>query len=168
VTATHIENSNRKTRLQFALFTVIAAVVAALASWSSAALALEVWVMFAGFIAWFTRPTSVRNGVYSIICLFLGIALGALAHIATVALSPPLGSLALPFVVFVVGVVIVGLRTTHVVDNMLAWFLGLVTFFAAEVEIEFWTLLELGSACAIGGFAGWACQALNRRWAGAE
>jgi hypothetical protein len=167
VSSAHIENSNRQTRLQFVLFTVIAAVVAALASWSSAALALEVWAMFAGFIAWFTRPTSVRAGVYSIICLFLGIALGALAHIATEALTPSLGVLALPLVVFVVGVVIVGLRTTRVVDNMLAWFIGLVTFFAAEVELAFGPLLELGSACAIGGFAGWACQALNRRCAGA-
>jgi uncharacterized protein DUF1097 len=167
VSSTHIENSNRQTRLQFVLFTVIAAVVAALASWSSAALALEVWAMFAGFIAWFTRPTSVRDGVYSIICLFLGIALGALAHIATQALTPSLGVLALPLVVFVVGLVIVGLRTTRVVDNMLAWFIGLVTFFAAEIELAFGPLLELGSACAIGGFAGWACQALNRRWAGA-
>jgi hypothetical protein len=167
VSTTHIENSIRKTRLQFVLFTVIAAVVAALASWSSAALALEVWAMFAGFIAWFTRPTSAREGVYSMICLFLGIALGVLAHIATEALTPSLGGFGLPLVVFVVGVVIVGLRTTRVVDNMLAWFLGLVTFFAAEVELAFGTLLELGSACAIGGFAGWACQALNRRWAGA-
>lgn len=167
MSTTHIENSNRKTRLQFVLFTVIAAVVAALASWSSAVLALEVWAMFAGFIAWFTRPMSARAGVYSMICLFLGIALGALAHIATEALTPSLGAFALPLVVFVVGVLIVGLRTTRVVDNMLAWFIGLVTFFAAEVEIAPGTLLELGSACAIGGFAGWACQALNR-WAGTE
>jgi len=167
VSTTHIENSNRQTRLQFVLFTVIAAVVAALASYSSAALALEVWAMFAGFIAWFTRPTSARDGVYSMICLYLGIALGVLAHIATEALAPSLGAFALPLVVFVVGVVIVGLRTTSLVDNMLAWFIGLVTFFAAEVELKFGTLLELGSACAIGGFAGWACQALNRRWAGA-
>lgn len=123
--------------------------------------------MFAGFIAWFTRPTSARDGVFSIICLFLGIALGALAHIATEALTPSFRAFALPVVVFVVGVVIVGLRTTRVVDNMLAWFIGLVTFFAAEVEIALGTLLELGSACAIGGFAGWACQALNR-WAGTE
>jgi hypothetical protein len=167
VSSAHIENSNRQTRLQFVLFTVIAAVVAALASWSSAALALEVWAMFAGFIAWFTRPSSVRDGVYSIICLFLGIALGALAHLATEAMTPALGALALPLGVFGVGVVIVGLRTTNVVDNMLAWFIGLVTFFAAEIDIAFGTLLELGSACAIGGFAGWLCQALNRRWAGA-
>ena len=39
--------------------------------------------------------------------------------------------------------------------------------FAADMEVSLEQLLELGSASAIGGFAGWACQALNRRWAGA-
>jgi hypothetical protein len=36
-------------------------------------------------------------------------------------------------VVFLVAILIVGLRTTSIVDNMLTWFLGMVTFFAAEL-----------------------------------
>lgn len=167
MSTTQIENIHRQTPMQFVLYTVIAAAVASLAAWSSEALALEVWIMFAGFIAWFTRPTSLRDGLYSIICLWLGMALGALSYVATAALMPSLGALGLPLVVFVVAIVIVGLRTTSVVNNMLAWFLGMVTFFAADMEVSLEPLLELGSASAIGGFAGWACQALNRRWAGA-
>lgn len=52
-------NTHAQNTMQFVWFTVIAAVVAALAAWGSATLNLEVWVMFAGFIAWFTRPTSL-------------------------------------------------------------------------------------------------------------
>jgi hypothetical protein len=167
MTTTQTENPNRPTARQFVIFTLVAAVIAALAAWGSAALALEVWVMFAGFIAWFTRPTSMREGVYSMVCLWLGIALAAVAHLATQTLTASIGALALPLVVFVVGSLIVGLRTTSVVNNMLAWFLGLITFFAAEFEISLDAFLHLGAASAIGGFAGWACQALNRRWAGA-
>lgn len=167
LSTTQVENIHRQTPMQFVLYTVIAAAVASLAAWSSEALALEVWIMFAGFIAWFTRPTSLRDGLYSIICLWLGMALGALSYVATAALMPSLGALGLPLVVFVLAIVIVGLRTTSVVNNMLAWFLGMVTFFAADMEVSLEPLLELGSASAIGGFAGWACQALNRRWAGA-
>jgi Protein of unknown function (DUF1097) len=167
MTTTHTENNHRSTPKQFVIFTLVAAVIAAVAAWGSAALALEVWVMFAGFIAWFTRPTSWREGVYAMVCLWLGIGLAAVAHLATATLTPALGALALPLVVFVVGCLIVGLRTTSVVNNMLAWFLGLVTFFAAEAEISTETLLPVFGASAIGGMAGWACQALNRRWAGA-
>lgn len=57
-----------------------------------------------------------------------------------------------------------GRPATTVVNNMLSWFLGMVTFFAADVEITREAFIHLGSATAIGGFAGWTCQALNRRW----
>lgn len=161
------EPGRQQTPGQFVLFTLIAALVAAAAAGVSDALALEVWIMFAGFIAWFTRPTSTRAGVHALICLWLGILLAAVSHRATGALLPLAGPLALPLVVFAVAILVVGLRTTRVVDNMLGWFLGLVTFFAAEPEPVLGGFANMGFATAIGGFAGWACQALNRRFAGA-
>lgn len=120
--------------------------------------------MFAGFIAWFTRPASWRDGVSAMICLWLGIVLGAIAYVATGALIPSMGPLALPLVVFFVAILIVGLRATSIVNNMLAWFLGMVTFFAAELGLSLEGFAHLVSATAIGGFAGWACVAINRRW----
>ena len=56
-----------------------------------------------------------------------------------------------------------GASTTGVVNNVLAWFLGLVTFFAADWKPSCISLAHPPS----GGFAGWDCVALNRRWAGA-
>ncbi|RCS23803.1 DUF1097 domain-containing protein [Phyllobacterium salinisoli] len=85
--------------------------MAAFAAWLSAALNLEVWVMFAGFIAWFTRPTSLKNSAAAMLCLWLGIAIGAVSHVATGALIPSLDHMALPAVVFLVAILIVGLRT---------------------------------------------------------
>jgi hypothetical protein len=162
--ASQTENVGRRTPRQFILFTVVAAVVASLAAWSSEALTLEVWVMFAGFIAWFTRPASWRDGVSAMICLWLGIVLGIIAHVATGALIPSVGGLALPLVVFFVASLIVGLRTTSIVNNMLAWFIGVVTFFAAKLGLSVEGFAHLISATAIGGFAGWACVEINRRW----
>jgi Protein of unknown function (DUF1097) len=119
--ATQPENTHRDTPKQFILFTLVAGVVASFAAWSSEALTLEVWVMFAGFIAWFTRPVSWRDGVSAMLCLWLGVGLGAVSYVATGALVPSLGALALPLVVFFVAILIVGLRTTSIVNNMLAW-----------------------------------------------
>lgn len=157
--------AHRSTRGKFMLWTLIAATVAAFAAWLSATLSLEVWLMFAGFIAWFTRPTSLRSSVSAMLCLWLGIAIGALSHIVTVALVPSLDHLALPAVVFLVAVLIVGLRGNGVLGNMLAWFLGMVTYFAAELDLAAATFVHLASATALGGLAGYACQALNRRFA---
>jgi len=157
--------AHNQSRGKFILWTVIASVVAASAAWLSAALELEVWVMFAGFIAWFTRPTSLTNSLSAMLCLWLGLAIGAASGVLTETLIPPLGQLALPMVVFLVALVIVGLRTTRIAGNMLAWFLGMVIWFAAEFDIASASFLHLAAATAIGGFAGYTCQALNRRWA---
>ena len=159
--------STAQTPKQFSLYTVIAAVVAAVAAWGSMALNLEVWVMFAGFIAWFARPTSVQESLNAMICLWLGIALAAISHKMTGAMIPTLGTLALPVVVFLVAILIVGLRATSPVNNMLTWFLGMVTFFAADKGITIETFIYLLSATAIGGFAGWSCHTLNKRFANA-
>ena len=154
-----------KPRMKFILWTVIASIVAALAAWISARLALEVWVMFAGFIAWFTRPTSLTNSLAAVLCLWLGLVIGAVSEVLTVAFIPSLGQFALPLVVFIVAIVIVGLRTHKIAGNMLTWFLGMVTWFAAGFDISFASFIHLISATAIGGLAGYTCQVLNRRWA---
>jgi hypothetical protein len=161
----HPAPKSSATPWKFALWTLIAAAVAATAAWASAALALEVWVMFAGFIAWFTRPATRADGSAALLCLWLGVGLGALSHLATVFLMPELGHLALPLVVFAVAILIVGLRTHRILGNMLAWFLGLVTFFAAEPVLAAAPLLTIVVTSAIGGLAGYTCQALNRRFA---
>ena len=152
-------------RGKFILWTLIASAVAAIAAWTSAAAALEIWIMFAGFIAWFTRPASLASSLSAMLCLWLGIGIGALSHIATTALVPHLDQLALPTVVFLVAVLIVGLRTHGVLGNMLTWFLGMVTFFAAEMGVNAAAFGHLAAATALGGFAGYSCQALNRRFA---
>lgn len=152
-------------RAKFILWTLIASLVAAFAAWLSAALGLEVWVMFSGFIAWFTRPTSLRNSLSAMLCLWLGIAIGAVSYLVTVSLVPLLDHLALPVVVFLVAVLIVGLRSRAVLGNMLAWFLGMVTYFAAEMDLAVAAFGHLALATAIGGLAGYACQTLNRRFA---
>jgi hypothetical protein len=152
-------------RGKFLLWTLIASMAAALAAWLSAVLALEVWIMFTGFIAWFTRPTSYRASVSSMLCLWLGIGIGALSYIVTGGLTPSLDHLALPVVVFLVAILIVGLRSHTILGNMLAWFLGMVTFFAAGFELTADSFFHFAAATAIGGSAGYACQALNRRFA---
>ncbi|TDD53223.1 DUF1097 domain-containing protein [Nonomuraea terrae] len=156
---------DRSTAGRFVAFTAIAAVVAAVAAYTSTALGLQAWVMFAGWVAWFTRPTSARLGIYAIICLWLGMALAVLGHTIVELTGPFAGAAALPLAVLVLATVVVGLRTTPVLDNMLAWFVGLVTFFAAEPEQVLPGLLTLIAGSALGAFAGFACQRLQHRFA---
>ncbi|GAA3967746.1 hypothetical protein GCM10023085_57730 [Actinomadura viridis] len=152
---------------RFVVFTAIAGVVAAAAAFASESLSLEPWAMFAGWVAWFTRPQSLTQGVHAVVCLWLGLVLAVLGRLSVEALVPTAGHAALPLTVFVLAVVVVGLRTAPVVNNMLAWFLGLIAFFAAHPEEIPTGLLALVAATAIGAIAGFVCQRLQSRFAAA-
>jgi hypothetical protein len=136
------------------VYPLIAAAAAATASGSSAALALPVWAMFIGWVAFFTRGPSVKDGVWNALCLLVGIALGMLAALTTGVLAPLIGAMALPAVVFVVAVLVLSLRLTRRMNNVLCYFLGLITFFASRLPPNATTFSELSGAVVIGLIAG--------------
>lgn len=155
--------SRWKAPLVFLGFGAIAAAVASTAAFTSLHLGLAPWAMFVGWVAYFTRPISGRQGVYTWLCLLCGLLLGALAVLALRELMPMIGPFALALVVFVVAMVVVSMRAIRIFDNIPAWFLGLIAFFAAHVEPSLGALAELGGAGALGSAAGWASQRLQGR-----
>jgi hypothetical protein len=63
-----------------------------------------------------------------------------------------------------VAILIVGLRTHRILRNMLAWFLGMVTYFAAKLDLAVTSFMHLAIATGIGACR-YAYQDLNRRFA---
>ena len=102
---------------RFLRFTVIAGVVAAAAAFLSQLAGLPAWAMFIGWVAWFTRPTSTRHGVCSIVSLWAGVLLAAAGAFLLSWLAPVAGAAALPLCVFVLALVALGLRATTVFGN---------------------------------------------------
>jgi hypothetical protein len=149
---------------RFLAFSALAAAVAALAAFSSLSLGFAPWAMFIGWVAYFTRPTSARQGVYTYAALVCGLVFGVFAVLALGALSPVMGTFAIAAVVFVVAVIVVSMRAIPALDNIPAWFLGLIAFFASHLEPALLSIVELATASAIGAFAGWGSQQLQRRW----
>lgn len=132
----------------------VAAVTAAAASASSLAFGLPVWAMFVGWVAFFTRGMTVRDGAINLGCVWIGIAIGAVAALAIGALSPSLGMIALPVVVFAVALIVVSLRAVPKLNNILGYFLGLIAFFAAHLEPTFGSVAALAAASGLGSIAG--------------
>jgi hypothetical protein len=163
--ATPATNATASSSRQFVRFTLIAAVIAAAAAFLSETVGLPAWAMFVGWVAWFTRPASALHGVHAVISLWAGMLLAVAGHFIVAFLSPSIGVAALPVAVFVLACVAVGMRTTPVLDNMLAWFVGLVAFFALHPENILTGLLTLIAASAVGAGAGYACQRLQQRFA---
>lgn len=148
----------------YATVTVVAAATASLAAASALAADLPVWAMFIGWIAFFTRGLTTRSTLENLGCVWLGLAIGALATAAIGMLAPQLGlPVALPLVVFVVALVVVALRGLPVLNNLLGYFLGLVAWFAAHLEPGFEHVAQLAGASAMGAIAGWISHHAPRR-----
>jgi hypothetical protein len=148
----------------FVTVTVLTALTASLAAAANLALSLPVWVMFVGWIAFFSRGLTTRSTFENLGCVWLGLGIGALAALSIPQLAPSLGlGLALPAVVFAVALVVVALRGLPVLNNLLAYFLGLVTWFAGHQEPSLGGLALLASASAIGSIAGWISHYLPPR-----
>ncbi|TCU18214.1 DUF1097 domain-containing protein [Rhizobium sullae] len=149
-------------------FGAIAAAVASTAAFTSLHLGIAPWAMFIGWVAYFTRPISARQGIYTWLCVLCGLAFGAAAVLALQGLMPIMGSFALFVVVFAVAMVVVSMRAVRALDNIPAWFLGLIAFFASHAEPSLAAISELAGAGALGTAAGWASQRLQGRFAGAH
>jgi hypothetical protein len=121
--------------------------------------------MFMGWVAFFTRGNSAREAGFSYLCLAAGIVMGTGAVLSVGALMPLLGPLSFGVVVFVVAMIVVTLRAAAPVNNIPAYFLGLITFFAAHLEPSWLALAELLSVSGLGTFAAWLAHRLQSKMA---
>ncbi len=136
--------------------TLIAAATASLAASVSVAFALPLWAMFVGWIGFYTRGLDAKGAIENLGCIGLGLMFGMATALTLAALVPLLGkTLALPVVVFLTAVVVVSLRGLPRMNNLLCYFLGLVTWFAAHKEPSISNGLTLFFASAIGVGAGY-------------
>ncbi len=103
---------------------------------ASAALLIEapIWAMFIGWIAYYTRGLEVRNGLVNFGCVIIGLVLGAAAATILGSLGRPPDAIETVAVVFGVALLVLSQRFLPVFNNLLSFFLGLVTWFAAHQQ----------------------------------
>lgn len=141
--------------LRFISLTLAAALTAAAAATASASLGWPVWAMFVGWVAFFTRGHTAKDALFSYLCLAGGLAFGTAAAAGVGALLPLIGPAAFGAVVFVVAIVVVSLRAVPPMNNIPAYFLGLITWFAAHLKPVPTAWLGLAAVTALGVFAAW-------------
>lgn len=127
---------------------------------------VPVWAMFIGWIAFFTRGITARDGAINMVCVFIGLAIGITAGGAGAALEPVLGAWSITPVVLVVTLIVLSLQVLPVINNVLAFFLGLVCYFASHLPPTLDTFVELATASALGVIAGLMASLVKRRWSG--
>ena len=105
---------------------------------------VPVWAMFIGWITFFTRGPSAREGVVNWGCV-----LGAWTVI-------PVG--------LGVTLLVLALKWVPVFNNVLGYFLGTVCYFASHLPPSLSTLLDLAVALSLGVIGGFLASVVNRYW----
>lgn len=147
--------------MKFALLTLTAAVVASVAATASAGLGWPVWAMFVGWVAFFTGGHSAKAALTSYFCVAFGIGFGVFAAMAVGSLLPVIDFFAFGVVVFIVAIVVVSLRAAPLLNNVAAYFLGLIAFFASHLPPGVASFLELAVVAALGTLAAWIAHQLS-------
>ncbi|TCQ99412.1 DUF1097 domain-containing protein [Neorhizobium sp. JUb45] len=145
--------------------TLVAAITASIAATTSAGLGWPVWAMFIGWVTFITGDHSFNGAVRSYLCAAIGIAFGSLAAIGVGTLMPLIDYLAFGAVVFVVAIIVVSLRAAPMLNNISAYFLGLIAFFAAHVPPSITAVTELAAAGALGAAAAFFAHSLQMKMA---
>lgn len=124
---------------------------------------VPVWAMFIGWISFFTRGLNLKQGTINLACVLVGVLLGIGAAHAMGALAPRLGDYAITAVVFAITLITLSLARLAVVNNLLGFFLGLVTYFASHQPPSVSTFAMLALAATLGAAAAYLAHALQTR-----
>lgn len=145
-----------------------ATIATAAATLCTLVLQVPVWAMFIGWIAFFTRGMTTKDGVINLLTVWIGIAIGIAAGQLTSVLTPLTGEGTLSLVVFVVALVVLSLRYMPVINNLLGLFLGLVSFFASHQPPKFETFFTLALAATVGIVAATSLRLMQQKTAAAH
>ena len=147
----------------FHSITLIGAVVAAVTTFATLTLALPAWAMFLGWVGYSTSGQTARDGIANLISFLLGLALGFGTSLVIGFLTPLLGDAATPVAVFGDVILVLSLRALPSINNPLAYFLGLISFFASAQAPSASLFAVLAAAGVIGALGAGTASFLQSR-----
>lgn len=134
---------------RFHAVSLVVAAVAGVSTFGTIAVMLPASAMFLGWVAYNLAP-STREGLANLGCFLIGLAFGIGTASAIALLTPSLGSGATPVAVAGVVVLVLSLRNLAPLNNPLAYFLGLTSFFYSGLMPSGTTYAILAAAGIIG------------------
>ena len=128
-----------------------------LADW----LGLTSWVLFIVWTAYGLFGDHIRSGVKMYLSYLVGILCGFSAAFVNGQLEPQLGLLSFPLVILTVTALLTFLEGSRPLDDVPAYYLGAITFFASGLSVSAPSFLALLYPSALGVVFGWATYTLR-------
>ncbi|HKO78655.1 MAG TPA: DUF1097 domain-containing protein [Flavobacterium sp.] len=125
-----------QTAIIFGLFGAVAVSISFAAQWPT-------WVMFIAWVSYYIFGRNIKNSVFAFIQIILGILMGAMILLTGTYFSNYIGAFGLPFSIFLFIGSLAYISKIQSLNNIPAWFLGLIVFFGIHPKIEPHPILEL-------------------------
>lgn len=151
------------TPLSVLLANVAVAAATGVAAILCGAIPLPLWSVLLGAVVFFSGGLRLRDGAASFACLAIGTVLGAGTGLAIGALTPLLAGAAFPLAIFGITLLVLSLQNVPVLNNMLAYYLGLIEFVAFGEPPGVWSVGTLIASGALGGALAIVSLYLERR-----
>ncbi|WP_299547864.1 DUF1097 domain-containing protein [Seonamhaeicola sp.] len=107
----------------------------ALAVFISFSMGWATWVMFLSWVSYYLFGKSIKAYIPSFLQIILGIVMGVLIQSLASLLIPATGALGFPITVFILIGSLVYISKIKGLNNIPAWFLGLIIFFGVHPEL---------------------------------
>jgi len=123
---------------------------------------VPVWGMFAGWIVFVTGGGGAKPGLAALGSAVLGLILGLGGGAAIVGVTPSLGNMTVPVVVFIIVALAMLGQRVPLLNSVICYFIGMTVYFASGLSPVIATVATLGSAIAIGTLSGLLAATLGR------
>jgi hypothetical protein len=142
--------SKRAAATAFHSVTLAVALIAGLVTFGTVAVMLSASGMFLGWVAYSINSHTVRDGYANLVCFLLGLGLGIGTTVVINLLTPALGLAATGLAIFVLVALVMSLRKLAPINNPLAYFLGITSFFYSQLPPIPSSFATLATAAALG------------------
>jgi hypothetical protein len=130
--------------------TLAVAVVAGAATFGTVAATLSASGMFLGWVAYSINSQTIRQGYANLASFLLGLVLGIGTTLIIDVLAPALGLAATGIIIFCLVALVMTMRLVAPINNPLAYFLGITSFFYSGLSPTIGSFALLAAAGAIG------------------
>jgi hypothetical protein len=133
----------------------------ALAIWVSNTFGLPAWVLFIGWVAYYSFGKAPLKAVNSFLLILAGIVLAMLVQYTGVWLTGYFQNLGFPVAVFFLVGFLGVIKSVKGINNLLAYFLGMIAFFGAHLSAGVSALFQLGIPLALGFMFAWSLDTIQ-------
>lgn len=130
------------------------ALIASIAATITLKLSFPVWIMFIGWVSFFSRSPCLKNGLLNTLSTISGVFIGIGATFFIKYFTPYMASYSLSLATFIVAVVVLSMGFFTKLNNVVAIFLGVITYFALHQPFSIENLISILGAISIGSLAG--------------